>query len=158
MISEYLTARSVFENASIAGGVESDRIRLRDAHKVCFLVRLGAASGASVEFTVAEHTAAVAGTSQDVVITQPSIAKADAASVQEHTSGVRINAIGGTLIKDDAVLVNDAGLYFVEVDKKDLAEGFDFVSLKILDPTVARDASVVALFQTKQKAAFVEAV
>jgi hypothetical protein len=142
MISEKIATVKGLEFASVNALAETDRIPMKDAYKMRFLVRLEAGAGTTCSVKVIEHDAAVAGNSNDVVLTTKHIVRVDGSDAElVDASGVADIAV--------ADLDTDAGLLMVEVNTCDMTDGFDHLSLEIAAPGAARILGVVCELETK---------
>lgn len=124
------------------------RACLRNAQSCIFQVSLAAAASGTEDavFTLKEHTAASSGTTQNFVnITTAWVKSATALAGTEAWTRVSQTA-SATLTLAGATFAAKQVLLAVQVNTKDLDEGFDYVSLSVADPgTVARLGSGVTL-------------
>lgn len=126
-----------------AGGVSTDRLKVSKGNRVAVLLKVETGVATTLSVKIQEHDAAVAGNTQDVVRTVPVHYKTDAASVMTRLDE---NGLADIAIAD---LDTAAGLVVVEIEKDDLTNGFEYVSLAIAAPGAARQ--VCALYALDSK-------
>lgn len=121
--------------------VTGARVKMAKFDRICILIALGDSTGATVEFTLKQHTAASGGTSKDLAILNPYYKKAGAATIFTKVEP-SVAAATYDLSSDFAA---EPGLVAFEVlsDQLDVNNGFYWISLNIADSTAAKIGSAV---------------
>lgn len=117
------------------------RANLRNAQSCIFLVEAAAAASGTEDlvFTLKEHSAASSGTTQNFVNITTAWVKSATTLAGTETWAKISQAASATLTLAGATFAAKQLLLAVQVNTKDLDEGFDYVSLSVADPgTVAR--------------------
>lgn len=129
-------------------GFTGKRTMLRNAQSVSFLLALGAAASGTedVVLTLNEHTAASSGTTTALAnITTAWIKSATTLANTESWTKIS-QAAGSTLTIAGATYAAKQALVVVQVNTKDLDDGYDYISLSAGDPgTVSRLGACIAL-------------
>ena len=120
-------------------GATGKRVMLRNAQSVNFVCALAVAGGGTDDdvFTLSQHTAASAGTTAALKVDHVWVKAAVALAGTESWTKVAVGVAGvgsGTITLPGATYAADQVIMLVEVNTKDLTDGFDYASLSIADP------------------------
>ncbi len=112
------------------------RVGLKNYDRVAVLIDMGTSTGAVVEFTLRQHTAASGGTSKAVAVSNPYYKKVGSADVWTKVEQTSANSVY-TLSTDFA---GAAGMVCFEILAEDLDVdgGFAFFSVDAADSTAAK--------------------
>lgn len=117
------------------------RACLKNAQSCIFVVPVAAAASGTEDlvFTLKEHTAASAGTTQNFANITTALVKSATLLAGTETWVAVTQAASATLTLAGATYAAKQLVLAVQVNTKDLDEGFDYVSLSVADPgTVSR--------------------
>lgn len=117
------------------------RVCLKNAQSCAFVIPVAAAGSGTEDlvFTLKEHNAASSGTTQNLPIITTAWVKSATTLANTETWTKITQAAGATLTLAGATYAAKQLILVVQVNTKDVDDGFDYVSLSVADPgTVSR--------------------
>ena len=129
----------VIAPASLTTAVTGKRVMARNAQNVNFLVNVGAAGTGTEDLIlkIQQFTAASSGTSANLVVDHVWVKAATALDGTETWTKVANAATDGTITLVGATYAAKQLLVLVEVNTKDLTDGFDYCGLTMPNTTLA---------------------
>ena len=119
-----------------AGANTGHRIHMRNYETVGVLLHKGLASAGTdtVVITLQEHTAASAGTSQNLAVITDYYIKSEASLDGDETWTETTQAAAATISLTGATYAGLQALVFFEVEAPSLSAGYEWISVNIADP------------------------
>jgi len=157
LLEEY-NAKQAFAPVDLnTAAITGARVSLAKHKRIAIVISLGASVGATVQFTLKQHNAALAGTSKDLVVANKYFKKAGAATVFTQVEPTVASA-SYDLSADFAA---DGGIVVFEVLAEDLDvnNNFSHISVDVADSAAAKiGAGVYILRDGVSKPNYADAV
>lgn len=132
--------------ADLAVAVTGSRVKMAAGERLAIICQMGDSVGATVAFTLKQHTAASGGTSKDLSVDNLYFKKAGAATV---FTKVDPNGVSAAVYDLSADFGSEEGIAVFQVlqDQLDTENGFAYVSVNIAAAGVAKIAATSYLMQ-----------
>lgn len=150
-LAECLGVKAVMAPVDLnTAAVTGARISLKEGYKVAVVFNLGSSTGATVEFTLKQHTAASGGTSANLSVDNVYYKKVGAA-----TKFTKVEPSSAAAVYDlSSDFGGAAGQVVFEVDGSQFSEGYTHFSVDIADSAAAKIGSGLYFLSVKNEPAY----